>query len=84
MATVLIGMVLGAIISLHNLDRNSDGVMLKRELLNRLSLLSHAFRNIVFAQIKISAINTLFSAIFILGVLPMMGIHIPLAKTRWC
>jgi predicted PurR-regulated permease PerM len=32
-------------------------------------------------RLKISAINTFFSAIFILGVLPLCGMHIPLAKT---
>ena len=40
-----------------------------------------AFHDIVFAQVKISAVNTLFTAIFLLGVLPLMGIHVPLAKT---
>lgn len=49
--------------------------------MKRISLLSQAFRNIVFAQVKISTINTVFSAIFLLGVLPLCGIYIPLAKT---
>ncbi|NMW25459.1 AI-2E family transporter, partial [Rhodanobacter denitrificans] len=47
----------------------------------RCQRLAEAFHNIVFAQIKISLINTLFTAIFLLGVLPLMGIHVPLAKT---
>ncbi len=35
----------------------------------------------MFAQIKISFLNTVFTAIFLLGVLPLLDIHIPLAKT---
>ncbi len=81
LVTMLIGMVLGAIISLHNIESSEDRPLLKSELLKRISLLSQAFRNIVFAQVKISAINTFFSAIFILGILPLSGINIPLAKT---
>jgi predicted PurR-regulated permease PerM len=43
--------------------------------------LAAAFHSIVFAQIKISLINTAATGIFLLGVLPLMGIHVPLAKT---
>ena len=44
-------------------------------------MLASAFRNIVFAQFKISLINTVLSAAFLFGVLPLFGIHLPLAKT---
>jgi predicted PurR-regulated permease PerM len=43
--------------------------------------LAEAFHNIVFAQIKISLINTICTAIFLLIVLPLFGIHVPLSKT---
>lgn len=79
--TMLIGMVLGAIISLYNVDNNEEGPLLKAELLRRIVLLSASFRNIVFAQVKISAVNTALSAIFILGALPCFGIHLPFSKT---
>nr|WP_113866603.1 AI-2E family transporter [Brenneria salicis]NMN92688.1 putative PurR-regulated permease PerM [Brenneria salicis ATCC 15712 = DSM 30166]RBP62476.1 putative PurR-regulated permease PerM [Brenneria salicis ATCC 15712 = DSM 30166]RLM30598.1 hypothetical protein BHG07_09760 [Brenneria salicis ATCC 15712 = DSM 30166] len=79
--TMLIGMVLGAIISLYNVDNNEEGSLLKAELLRRIVLLSASFRNIVFAQVKISAVNTALSAIFILGALPCFGIHLPFSKT---
>ncbi len=35
----------------------------------------------VFAQVKISLLNTVFTAIFLLGVLPLFGVHLPLSKT---
>ncbi|OSN11272.1 hypothetical protein AU512_04080 [Lonsdalea iberica] len=79
--TMLIGMILGAIISLYNVDHRVDKPLLKMELLNRIALLSASFRNIVFAQVKISLVNTILSAIFILGILPAFGIHLPFSKT---
>ena len=35
----------------------------------------------MFAQLRIAAINTSFTAIYLLLVLPLMGIHLPLVKT---
>ena len=78
---LLIGMVLGAIVALHGaLPRASSGP-LPVLLAERCALLLNAFHDIVFAQLKISAINTLFTGIFLLLVLPLFGIHLPLAKT---
>ncbi|OSM95402.1 AI-2E family transporter [Lonsdalea populi] len=79
--TMLIGMILGAIISLYNVDHRVDKPLLKMELLHRIALLSASFRNIVFAQVKISLVNTILSAVFILGVLPAFGIRLPFSKT---
>ncbi|MBS0967631.1 AI-2E family transporter [Nissabacter archeti] len=79
--TMLIGMVLGAIVSLQRDDSAQPYPPLKAELLQRMQLLASAFRNIVFAQFKISLINTVLSAAFLFGVLPLFGIHLPLAKT---
>jgi predicted PurR-regulated permease PerM len=43
----------------------------------RLVRFALAFRKIVFAQLKISLINTTFTAIYLLIILPLMDIHIP-------
>jgi len=43
--------------------------------------LSVAFRRVVFAQLWISAINTLLTAIYLVFVLPMFGIQLPFTKT---
>jgi predicted PurR-regulated permease PerM len=78
----LVGMVIGALISLH-----VDGPTINQTrpmaaaLSARVSRFARAFRQIIFAQVKISAINTLFTAIFLAGVLPAFGIHLPLSKT---
>ncbi|MGI4841350.1 MAG: AI-2E family transporter [Janthinobacterium lividum] len=79
--TLLIGMVLGAIVALQNLPDPTQRKPLSAALFDRLSLLVQAFRNIVFAQIKISLLNTAFTAIFLAVVLPLCGIKLPLTKT---
>ncbi len=78
---IIIGLVLGAIIALSRTRPPHQVGPLAAALGRRCQLLAEAFHNIVFAQIKISLINTLFTAIFLLGVLPLLGIHVPLAKT---
>ncbi|HYQ52775.1 MAG TPA: hypothetical protein VES70_20380, partial [Pseudomonas sp.] len=79
--TLLIGMILGAIIALQRIPDISRRKPLAAALFERLSLLVQAFRNIVFAQIKISLLNTAFTGIFLAVVMPMFGVHLPLTKT---
>ena len=81
MVHIIIGMVLGAIVALSRTRPAHQVGPLAAALSLRCQRLAEAFHNIVFAQIKISLINTIATAIFLLGVLPLMGIHIPLAKT---
>ncbi|MDT3722701.1 hypothetical protein [Pseudomonas oryzihabitans] len=78
---VLIGMILGAIVALQPTPDPGRLRPLSGALLVRLGLVAQAFRNIVFAQIKISLLNTTLTGIFLLGVLPLFDVHLPLAKT---
>ena len=78
---IIIGLMLGAIVALSRTRPPHQRGPLAAMLSLRCQRLAEAFHNIVFAQIKISLINTLFTAIFLLGALPLMGIHVPLAKT---
>jgi len=79
--TLLIGMILGAIIALQRIPDVSRRKPLAAALFERLNLLVKAFRNIVFAQIKISLLNTFFTGIFLAVVMPLFGVHLPLTKT---
>lgn len=79
--TMLIGMILGAIIALQRIPDVSRRKPLAAALFERLSLLVKAFRNIVFAQIKISLLNTIFTGIFLAVVMPLFDVHLPLTKT---
>ena len=50
-------------------------------LADRVNLLSKAFRNIVFSQIRISALNTFLTSIYLVAVLPSLGIDLPFIRT---
>lgn len=78
---LVIGLVLGALVALSRARPAHQVGPLAAALGQRCQRLADAFRNIVFAQIKISLINTALTGIFLLGVLPLFGIHVPLAKT---
>jgi predicted PurR-regulated permease PerM len=78
---LLIGMVIGAMVSLREGLPAQDGGPLARALGQRAAHLGEAFRRVVFAQVRISALNTLLTATYLLGVLPAFGVHLPFAKT---
>ena len=77
---ILIGMVIGAIICFREALGTAKKSLFLREASERMRTLAHAFRGVVFAQVKISAINTVFTAIYIALILPMLGVHLPFAK----
>ena len=77
----VIGLVLGAIISLTQVRQVRSMRPLAAELAQRCRRLSLAFRYIVFAQVRISLLNTVFTGLFLLVVLPLFGVHLPLSKT---
>jgi len=78
---VIIGIVIGAMIALHKARNLPPGGPLVVALTQRASNLVIAFRDVVFAQVKISAVNTILTGIFLLVVLPLFGVYLPLAKT---
>ena len=78
---VLIGMVLGAMVALYDEMPLPRMGPLAQELVGRTSRLATSFRQVVFAQVKISLLNTLFTGIYLLVVLPLFGVQLPLAKT---
>ena len=77
----LVGMVIGALISVHEGPAISRMQPLAAALTLRISRFADAFRQIIFAQLKISVINTVFTGIFLLAVLPAFGVNLPLTKT---
>jgi predicted PurR-regulated permease PerM len=80
-AHILIGLVLGAIVAISHGSGGRPARPLSFELSTRAMRLAEAFHNIIFAQLKISAINTALAALFLLVALPIFGISVPLAKT---
>jgi predicted PurR-regulated permease PerM len=77
----LIGTVIGGLISLRHVETGRAAGPLARALSLCTSRLADAFRRVVFAQVRISVLNTVLTAIYLLAILPMFGIHLPLTKT---
>jgi len=78
---IIIGMIIGGILALREAVIVDHFKPFARALVGRSSLFSDAFRRVVFAQIRISAVNTFFTAMYLAVVLPLAGIHLPLIKT---
>lgn len=78
---IIIGIVIGAMIALHKARNLPTRGPLVVALTQRATNLVIAFRDVVFAQVKISAVNTVLTGIFLLVVLPLFGVYLPLAKT---
>lgn len=78
---LLIGMVVGAMLALHEASPSDTLKPLADALTQRLRALALAFKRIVFAQVRISLLNTLFTGIYLGVVLPLSGVHLPFTKT---
>ncbi len=76
---ILFGMIIGAFVAIS--PPAPPGGPLAAGLVERITQLGHAFRGVVFSQIKISAVNTILTAIFLGVVLPLAGRPLPFAKT---
>ncbi|NLR75162.1 MULTISPECIES: AI-2E family transporter [Leeia] len=80
-AHLLIGMVVGALVSLRQVRSHRHVGPLAQALQERAFRFANAFRDVVFAQVTIAAINAVFTALYLAAVLPLFGIHLPLTKT---
>jgi predicted PurR-regulated permease PerM len=78
---IVIGFAIGALVSLREARGAQGGGPLAHALGERATRLGDAFRRVVFAQMRIAALNAFFTAIYLVAVLPLIGIHLPFAKT---
>jgi predicted PurR-regulated permease PerM len=78
---ILIGMIIGSMLALNEAVDGTSQKPLARALTERAMRLGDAFRRVVFAQVRISAINTAFTAIYLAIVLPLFDVHLPFVKT---
>jgi predicted PurR-regulated permease PerM len=78
---ILFGMVIGGMIAVSREVGDIKPAPLVHALNNRARLLGAAFRSVVFAQVWISALNTVLTGFYLLVIVPWMGIELPLAKT---
>ena len=78
---ILVGLVIGGMVAVSSETQPRDRRPLAQALTDRARLLGEAFRGVVFAQVRIAAINSVLTGLYLLVALPMLGIKLPLAKT---
>lgn len=78
---IVIGMVIGALVALRQADPPVDYRPLARALVNRAVRFGDGFRRVVFAQVRIAAVNAALTALYLVVLLPLLGIQLPLVKT---
>lgn len=84
---VFLGMIIGIMLSFHKLThqnhepKNVEDKKLDDYLKERIAYFSNNFEKVFLAQIKISAINTLLTAVYIVLILPMFGVNLPFKFT---
>lgn len=80
-AHIIIGLVVGAMIALHEALPMHAHAPLVAALLERAERLATAFRRVVFAQVRIAALNTIFTGFYLFVILPLAGVTLPFRKT---
>lgn len=77
---ILIGMIIGALLSLQKASPHPDRQPLAQDIARRGARLATAFQRVVFAQVWISLINTLFTWLYLDVLLRALGVELPLVK----
>jgi len=77
--TMILGMVIGIMIAAG--ENTSSEKPLIKALYSKFGNLIESFKHVLVAQVGISAFNTVMTAIFLLFITPMIGIHFPFVKT---
>jgi predicted PurR-regulated permease PerM len=78
---IMVGMVIGALIALRQADPPVSYRPLAQALADRANRLGVAFRRVVFAQVRIAGVNAMLTALYLVVILPLLGIQLPLIKT---
>jgi predicted PurR-regulated permease PerM len=78
---ILIGLIIGAMVALHEVVPHGRAAPLARALSLRARRLAVSFGRILLAQVPISAVNTVLTGIYLAIVLPYFGIDLPFKKT---
>jgi predicted PurR-regulated permease PerM len=77
----IIGLVIGSFIALREARGPQALAPLAAALCERAQRMGDAFRRVVFAQLRISALNAVLTGVYLMLVLPSFGVHLPFTKT---
>ncbi|MCL5059165.1 MAG: AI-2E family transporter [Candidatus Thermoplasmatota archaeon] len=78
---ILVGFIIGSFVALREASPHHTLAPLAQALCERVLRLAEAFRRVVFAQVRISALNVLLTWIYLGLVLPAFGVQLPFVKT---
>lgn len=78
LAHIVIGMAIGAMLSLRHARAGRERRPLAAALIARAERFGESFRRVIFAQARISAINTVATAAYLFAILPLFGVELPL------
>jgi len=79
-AHILLGMVIGALISMQKASTHPQRRPLTEEIVRHAARMATSFQRVVFAQFWISLINTFFTWLYLDVVLRLFGVDLPLVK----
>ena len=78
---ILVGFVIGSFIALREATPHETLAPLAQALCERAHWLAEAFRRVVFAQVRISALNAVLTWAYLGLILPGFGVELPFVKT---
>lgn len=78
---LLFGMIIGSMVALQDVTDHLRHRVFAAALHQRVANLGQMFHKIVFAQVRISLINTFFTSIYLAVVLPLAGVNLPMTKS---
>ena len=81
---VIMGMLLAIMVFFRHVTHHEEETergTLSRYLAEKIDRFAHAFSRIATAQVKISAVNTILTGLYLLVVLPLFGAKLPFSKT---
>jgi len=78
---ILVGFIIGSFVALREATPHQTLAPLAQALCERAHRLADAFRRVVFAQIRISALNAFLTWVYLGLILPAFGVDLPFVKT---
>lgn len=80
---MIMGILLAVLVFFRHATHQDDPNRgpLARHLVEKVDRFAHAFGRVAAAQLKISAVNTVLTGIYLLVILPLFGIRVPFATT---
>lgn len=77
----MIGLIIGSFIALRQVRPLQTLAPMAQAMCTRVHRLGEAFRRVVFAQVRVSALNALLTGIYLMVILPSFGVQLPFTKT---